>query len=227
MIPFIVAGVAIAAAAGAAAYKRYSGQRVSAPATSAAPPVPPPVSLGRFAIWGRPNAGKSTFISRLLERQYTEVKQATTFKTVYKDISLVRDQYQIEEIADMPGTSDRLPDWLELVASHEHIFYLVNFSKTDSEYLANVRADLKATVETLKNSTTAKKRLHIIATHVDKSVLKDVDPAEVNNVLMADVSFRRLHETAGGVPGYVYAANLTDKVSFDRLLGSIVGDASA
>lgn len=223
MIPFIVAGVAIAAAGAAtAAYKRYSSQRTAAASTPAI------VSLKRFAIWGRPNAGKSTFVSSLMGQPIcAEVKVATTTKTVHRNIPLLHGKFRIEEIADMPGTTDRLEDWLELVRSHEHIFYLINFSNVDPAYLANVRADLKSTVEAMKEPTTLTKRLHIIASHVDKSVLKDVDPAEMNNVLMEDVGFRRLRETATGVSGYVYAANLTDTDSFKRLLASIIGDASA
>lgn len=222
MIPFIVAGVAIAAVGATAAYKRYSSQRAKVPLT------PEIVSLGRFAIWGRPNAGKSTFVNNLMgQPSCAEAKIATTAKTVHRNVPLVQGRFRIAEIADMPGTTDRLEDWLDLVRSHEHIFYLINFANVDSAYLANVRADLKATVEALKQSTTPTKRLHIIASHVDKSVLKDVDPAAMNNALMEDISFRRLRETATGVSGYVYAANLTDADSFNRLLNSIVGDASA
>jgi ribosome biogenesis GTPase A len=219
MLPFIILGVAGATAY--AAYKKYASGHNSS--------VPSAISVGKFAIWGLPNSGKSTFISQLLRKPHAHGhKEATTAKTVYSTIPLVQigtRQFRIESIVDMPGTRDRLADWLELVNSHQHVFYLINLArKNDREYMAGVRYDLSKTVDALKTSTKTLKRLNIIASHVDESFLNDISIAEVNNHLQEDNDFQRVFESIDGVAGYVYTANLTDKDSFKRLLESILKD---
>lgn len=218
MLPFIAAG-AVLFSLGTAAYRYYN--------TPASPAI---VSLGRFAIWGRPNAGKTTFISGLMGKLGSaKKKEATTSRHLHRDVPIILDgkKYQIDEIADLPGTADRVQDWLALVASHDHVFYLINLGNEEPAYLTNVRADLKATKEALKASSKVNKRLHIIASHLDLSRLKEVDAAQVNNFLQDDDVFRRLYELTDDVKGYVYAANLTDQISFNRLLDSIIRDSHA
>lgn len=224
MIQFIIGGVAVAAA-GIAAYKKYKSSR------GKSGNVAVPVSLGRFAIWGRPNVGKSTFIGELIHRPIPPgEKTATGSRRIYREIPLIRvdDQnYRVTEIVDMPGTNDRIEDWLDLVRSHEHVFYLLNLSCTEQDYKAAVRLDLKSTVDALKDLSKAAKRLHIVATHVDESVWKDQDAGQINNILQSDPDFRKLYELIGDRAGYVYAANLTNKQSFNRLLECIVRDCHA
>ncbi|MYM65702.1 hypothetical protein GTP45_02495 [Pseudoduganella sp. FT55W] len=222
MLPFIILGIA-----GGTAYTIY--KKLKSP-----PPVVKdlaPTSVGKFAIWGLPNSGKTTFINQLLNREPSGQKEATTAKTVYSSIPKVEidgRSYRIESITDMPGTRDRLSDWLEMVQSHQHIFYLVNLArKNEREYMAGVRHDLSKTVEALANSSTSSKRLNIIASHVDESFLKDISTAEVNNHLQDDEEFRRVFESMEGVKGYVYTANLIDRSSFQRLLESILKDYAA
>jgi GTPase Era involved in 16S rRNA processing len=220
MLPFIVAGIAGAAAY--AAYKKYKSPKNKSAS------VPPPVSIGKFAIWGQPNSGKSTFISQLVGKPTPAgQKEATTSKTVHSNIPVVREgnrDYQISEITDMPGHKDRRGDWLKLVKSHDHVFYLLDLSRTASDYIASVRYDLSTTVEALKSSPKTVKRLHIIASHVDQSDWKHVDAAQVNNELQRDDQFSMLYELTDGVAGYVYVANLTDEASFKRLIESIIKD---
>lgn len=223
MLPFIAVGVAVGAAV-AVVYKKYKSSEVGPSST-------PPISIGGFAIWGRPNTGKTTFIRQLMGQPVSSAKkESTTAKTVYRTIPVIsidgRD-YQIKEIADMPGTKDRKDDWLKLVRSHEHIFYLLNLARTESGYMAEVRHDLGATVDALRSSSKPVKRINIIASHVDQSAWKDIDAAQVNNVLQSDDQFCKLYESLDGVAGYVYAADLTDNASFQRLIESVINDVRA
>jgi GTPase SAR1 family protein len=222
MLPFIAVG--LVAGVGIAIYKKYNNSQDKAVPVAA-------VSIGKFAIWGRPNAGKTTFINRLLGKTTdSQRKEATTAKTVYKDIPFIKiagADYKINEIVDMPGTQDRRGDWLELVKSHEHVFYLLNLARTDSPYMSEVRKDLSETVRALRASGKSIKRINIIASHVDESSWKNINPAEINNILQNDDDFRKLYETIDGVAGYVYAANLTDTENFQRLIESVVKDVIA
>lgn len=191
--------------------------------------VEKPKSLGKFAIWGRPNAGKTTFIRRLLGKSITSQKEATTARDPYTSIPIVEvsgRKYQINEISDMPGTTDRKQSWLELVQSHQHVFYMINLAlaSNNADYRAAVRSDLKETVSALQKSEKKVKRLNIIASHIDMTALKDIDPAEITNRLQSDDEFCLLYESIEGVAGYVYAVNLIDETSFNRLLESIIKD---
>ncbi|RYH69841.1 MAG: hypothetical protein EON54_02095 [Alcaligenaceae bacterium] len=227
MLPFIVAGVA---ALGAVAYKLYSDGDDSSTKPPPTSPNPPGRRLGSFVIWGRPNSGKTTFISRLRGEQIQLAnKKATTSRTTYKDIKLrLGAELVVDSIVDMPGTDDRLDDWRELVVNGDHVFYLLNLSRTDDAgYVAAVRTDLKATIEALNKSSKRRKRINIIASHIDQSKWNTVDTAQVNNVLQEDPVIRRMYESMEGVQGYVYSANLIDPTSFKHLLQSIVDDLQA
>lgn len=227
MLPFIVAGVA---ALGAVAYKVYSNRADSSTKSPRTSPNPPARRLGSFVIWGRPNSGKTTFISQLRGEPIQLVeKKATTSRTTYKEVKLrLAAELVVESIVDMPGTDDRLDDWRELVSKGDHVFYLLNISRTDDAgYVAAVRTDLKATIEALNKSSKGRKRINIIASHVDQSKWNTVDAAQVNNVLQEDPVIRRMYESMEGVKGYFYSANLTDPTSFKRLLQSIVDDLQA
>jgi len=227
MLKFIIAG---AAALSAVAYKVYSdsaGSSTKPPPTS---PTPTARRLGSFVIWGRPNSGKTTFISQLRGEPIQLVeKKATTSRTTYKDVKLrLAAEWVVDSIVDMPGTDDRLDDWRELVAKGDHVFYLLNLSRTDDAgYVAAVRTDLKATIEALRKLPKGRKRINIIASHVDQSKWNNVDAAQVNNVLQEDPVIRRMYESMEGAKGYVYSANLTDPTSFKLLLQSIVDDLHA
>lgn len=227
MIPFIVGGAVALISAGTYIYKTITSTSVVVTPTPAAP-----MSLGRFAIWGRPNAGKSTFIGRLIGKPIPAgQKQATTTRTIHRNIPTYEvdgKKVRIDEIVDMPGTKDRLEDWRDLVRSHDHVFYIINLARLDElGYQADVRFDLRETVEALKKSSKLVKRLHIISSHVDESRWKSLSAAEVNNVLLNDDEFCKLYESKDGVAGYVYAANLTEASSFQRLIESIVKDSYA
>src|SRR5690606_2344277 len=188
--------------------------------------------LGGFAIWGRPDSGKTTFISQLLEKQVSPLgKSASLSNRLYKNVpvkEIDEDRYRISQVADMPGTKDRLADWLDLVAKKDnHVFYLVDLSRIDQkEYFDGAIYDLKKTYESVVSSAYPKKKIHIVGSHLDKSKWKDEDLARVNNEVIGDSVFRRLYESAGGVDanGYVYVANLTDKNEFNRILRGIIRD---
>ena len=226
MLPILFGVAVVTSGLAAATYKYLSRSAV-------AKPGPPPTSLGRFAVWGRANAGKTTFITRLrgLPISDSEKKIATTTRTIYRDIPLVVIEgrsFQIEEIVDMPGDKYRRDDWIKLVGTHEHIFYLFNIAEKDNrEYMAEVRTDLLVTAEALKKLPNFEKHLNIIASHVDESEFQETDPAEINNVVQADDGFRRLYESMDEVAGNVYTVNLIDEVNFKELLKSIVSDSHA
>lgn len=219
MLPFIIAGVGVAVGSAAyAAYRYFSDDEKT---------------LGTFIVWGRPNTGKSTFIAGLRGATPSQAapKEATTARITHKDVKvkgLDRGPHKVDAVTDMPGTNDRLPDWLDAVKSVEHVFYLVNLARVDDRtYMSSVRTDIKETIAALKQSEKDKKRLNLIGSHLDESKWKTVRAAEVNNVLQEDDEFRALHESTKEVAGYVYAANLTDKNSFKQLLQSIADDILA
>lgn len=227
MLPFIVAGVA---ALGAVAYKLYSDRDGSSSKPQNAEHAPPAQRLGSFVIWGRPNSGKTTFITQLRgQKNDPATKQATTSRTTYSNVELpLSTKCVVDSIVDMPGTDDRLDDWRALVEKGDHVFYLLNLSRIDdASYVAAVRTDLKTTIEALNKSVKSRKRINIIASHVDESQWKTIDAAQVNNVLQEDAVIRRMYESMDGVKGYVYSADLTDPASFKRLLQSIVDDCQA
>lgn len=225
MLPYLIGGAAVLlTSVGAAIYKYYSEDD--------SPPPSNTVSLKRFAIWGRPNVGKTTFIARLRHQSViTERKEASTSKQVYTSIPPIEldgKSYLINEIVDMPGTKDRLMDWLDLVYTHEQVFYLVNLKLTkDKEYQAAVRHDLNKTVEKLLECQKPKKTLHIIFSHIDKSHLSQIKPEEVNNKIHDDEIAQLFLEQTSEVKCYMYAVNLMDEGSFQQLIHSIVRDANA
>lgn len=121
------------------------------------PKKPEHKSLGTFVLWGRPNAGKTTFIARLRgESPDLKGKIATTSRTVYSDVQLTAikgKSLKIDKIVDMPGTDDRLNDWLEMVVTGANIFYMVDLSRVNSkDYAMLVKKDLLATVDALNKS---------------------------------------------------------------------------
>ncbi|QCP83215.1 hypothetical protein D0C27_15560 [Alcaligenes faecalis] len=225
MLPYLIGGAAVLlSSVGAAIYKYYSEDDPPSPSNT--------VSLKRFAIWGRPNVGKTTFIARLCRRSViVERKEASTSKQVYTSIPPIEldgNRYLINEIVDMPGTKDRLADWLDLVRTHEQVFYLVNLGLThEKEYQAAVRHDLKKTVEKLLDCEKQNKTLHIIFTHIDKSHLSHIKPEEVNNQLHDDEIAKHFLEYTSEVKCYMYAVNLMDENNFQQLINSIVRDANA
>lgn len=219
MLPFIIAGVGVAVGSAAYAAYRYFSEDEK--------------TLGTFIVWGRPNTGKSTFITglRCATPSLGAPKEATTARITHEDVKITgldRGPHKVDAVTDMPGTNDRLPDWLDAVKSVEHVFYLINLARVDDRaYMSSVRTDIKQTVAALKESKKEKKRLNLIGSHLDKSNWKTKPAADVNNVLQEDENFRELYESMEGFAGYVYAANLTDPVSFKQLLQSIADDILA
>lgn len=187
-------------------------------------------SLKSFVIWGRPDSGKTTFITRLLGNEPTDIKEATDSKKIYKNIPLeylASGPFFIEEIFDMPGNSDRRTDWLEMVVNKEHVFYLINLSRIgDAAYHAAVKYDIEGTVDALEKSEKQHKRINFIATHLDKSQWKDIDKASVNNEISRDKVIRLFSESRNGVKGCLYSVNLLDKLDFRKLMQDIVNDIS-
>lgn len=147
MLPFILGAVAISAA-GIAVYKNYSGARV--------------ISLGAFAVWGRPNVGKTTFINRLKGEDISFAKKEITVrKHVVEPKNLIEldgRSFKIDKIVDMPGTDDRENDWLKEVQRCDHIFYMINLSENNNAYLSQVCNDLKKTVNAINLSDKKSKK---------------------------------------------------------------------
>lgn len=194
------------------------------------PQALPEVHLGSFAVWGRPNAGKTTFINMLRGVAPASGKKgATTSRTNYPAVKLPPMQgvsFIVNKIVDMPGTDDRKKDWLQLVQEEAHVFYIVNLVRASEQpYAAALKSDINATITALEQSKKQMgKRIHLICSHLDKSKWSTHEPADVNNVIQEDGDFRVLYESMRGVAGYVYSADLTDKDSFQSLLQSIVND---
>lgn len=222
MLPFIVAGVVGVAALAGGIYK-YASSKKPAGETKG------PKSLGGFAVWGQPETGKTTFIARLRGVDPTGEKEQTTSLRRFGKFEvkgLDGGPYEIQELVDMPGSKDRLNDWLDQVASKKHIFYIVNLAKVaDESYRRKVKFDIEKTVEKLAGSDSKGKRVNIIGTHLDKSEWRSVDVARVNNTILQDPSMREVRELFGSVAGYVYSVNLMDKKSASRLLQDIANDS--
>lgn len=190
-----------------------------------------PSYLGSFVVWGRPNSGKTTFISRLCGQDVgLNSKEATTSKKKYKNIKFkVNDGtlFTINEIVDMPGTMDRLDDWLMQVMDNDHVFYLIDLSRlTDRKYISQIEWDVRRTIEALGKSNKECKRINIIATHIDESQFRQFPTENANNILQDNDVIRQIYETTSEykVSGYVYSANLMDKDSFQRLMESVIND---
>lgn len=234
MWPYFL-GVAVIVAA-KKAYEYYTEDEVWAKSdTPSTQPTytPEPINqLGKFVVWGRPNAGKTTFITQLLDGDiFPDKKTTTTSKKEYTNIPLKRvndKQFEIEMIIDMPGTIDRLNDWLNQVKIDSHVFYMMNLAKIDDpDHKAAIRSDLKATADVLKNAPNKNKKIHIIASHVDKSKWQENDSSEVHNLILEDPDIRLYYESLHDVKGYFYMADLTNKESFENMLKSIIGDCDA
>ena len=191
-------------------------------------------SLGSFVVWGRPNAGKTTFINRLRGAPpASSEKEATTSKKVYSNIQLADlrgGPFIVDEIIDMPGTDDRRQDWIRLVQTKDHVFYIVNLERaSERDYEAAVRSDVKVTINALNDSDKKDKRIHLIFSHLDKSKWSTRDPADVGNIIQDDNFIRQVYESmeTQEVSGYIYTANLMGESSFMQLLQSIVDDCQA
>jgi GTPase SAR1 family protein len=88
-------------------------------------------SRGSFVVWGRPDSGKTTFISRLLGKQPPEKKESTDSIKTYKKVPLNflnGGLFEVDEIADMPGNLDFRDKWLQMVIEKDHVFYLIDLS---------------------------------------------------------------------------------------------------
>lgn len=225
-----IVGVVAVAAAGAmgaifGAKRKSSASR--AQAENASPEVKP---LGRFVVWGRPDSGKTTFIFRLLEKEPLQEKVVTDSKERHQKIKLgfLKDgPFMVDEIVDMPGNLDRRADWIERVLEANHAFYLVNLEKLDdSEYLTQVRLDIKETVLALEQADKKNKKINLIATHLDTSLWRDIEKSRVNNVMNEDMRIRQVREARGGVKGEMYSVNLMDKKDFEKLMQDVVNDIS-
>lgn len=228
MLPFIAAAVALVGG-GVAIYKYFTSDNDQPKQDSG----PVARSLGTFVIWGRPDVGKTTLIARLRGLEPApKVKITTPHRSVYLNVvlnGLHEGPWYLSKIVDMPGTEDRLKDWLSMVATDAHVFYMIDLSRIDEvAYVSRVKLDVAETVKALGASTKAKKRINIIASHVDASKWggKKNDP-NLNNILQSDPEMRALYESLSDVSGYIYSADLTDKASFLRLLQSIVNDCRA
>ena len=222
MLPFIIAGAVVVS--GVVTYfVRKDGDKKKA--SNRTPDCP---SLGTLAIWGRPDVGKTTFMNFLLGNDHQCMKkEATTHRREYSNtkVRAAGCEYLIKTITDMPGTMDRMDDWLDQVRQSDHVFYMLDASREDGRYVKQILHDLKETVTVIREVKAGnQKKIHIIVTHIDLSRFKDFDTSTVHNELQQDDFFREIYESGEGVCGYVYVANLTDPSSCERLMTSIVGD---
>lgn len=198
-----------------------------------------PIDLGKFAIWGRPNVGKTTFIQQLLEKPISNDKAQTTGKKVWsKEIPIKNvdgKEYKIEEIIDMPGTDDRFNDWLELAVKCKNIFYIVDLSRwciidNENKYNVRVTLDITGTIQEIKDcSGSGARNLNIIFSHIDKSKWQGVPLANIVTELQEEGNIRNIFEEMkdSGVAGYGYAVNLTDETSFKQLINDLIRDRNA
>lgn len=221
MLPLIVAGVVVGAAAlVGGVYKHVTSNENNGKEGAAE-------DLGSFAVWGQPDTGKTTFIARLRglppiseKLQTTSMKSLPEFEVKSEDGR----RYKIERLVDMPGTRDRLSAWLKQVVLNKNVFYIVDLSRLpEKNYCIKVRFDIEQTVAAL-GSRDEKKRLNIIGTHLDLSEWASVDTARVNNVVMQNSKMREIRELLKEVEGYVYSVDLTDEESFARLLQDVIND---
>lgn len=226
MLPVLLVGAGALVAGGVAIYKYATKDKNPQPKTVSK-------SLGTFVIWGRPNVGKTTFIARLRGLDPApKDKRASTSRTEYLDVALkgvASGDFVIDKIVDMPGTEDRLKDWLEMVATESHVFYMIDLSRlTEAAYISRVKLDVAETVKALGESSKKRKRINIIASHVDESKWgASKDNPQLHNLLQADPEIRALYESLDDVSGYIYSGDLTDKDSFQRLLQGVVNDCTA
>lgn len=188
----------------------------------------PGVSLGEFVFWGRPNVGKTTLIKQLLGEKFdANEKKQTSSKENYENVTLRNldgGPFVIDRVFDMPGTEDRLRYWVQVVKTEAKVFYIVDLERiVNKDYISRVKWDVKETIKALGDSNKNDKRINIIATHLDVSNWKDYG-SDVGNVLQEDDDIRGLLELMGDVAGYIYAVNLLDKTSVQKLLQSIVND---
>jgi GTPase involved in cell partitioning and DNA repair len=225
MLPLIIAGVAVTGLATAAAtYYRKRGQNQNQQTENT------PIPLGDIAVWGRPDAGKTTFISCLRgihpsgEKEQTgSIKRYGKFEITSRDGRI----YGVPGLCDIPGGPDRLENWLAAVESRKHIFYILSLAKLeDSEYLRNVRTEIEHTVKRL-NDKAKDKRIHVIGAHLDNSKWKDFEPARVRETILQDDTIREIREHFGKGAGYFYASNLLDRGSAMQLIEDIINDCSA
>lgn len=224
MLPLIIGVGLTGLATAAVTYYRKRGQNQNQQAGNA------PIPLGDFAVWGRPDAGKTTFISCLRgippsgEKEQTgSIKRYSKFEITSRDGRV----YGVSELCDIPGGRDRLENWLTAVESRKHIFYIVSLAKLDdSAYLRNIRTEIEHTVKRLNNETT-RKRIHVIGAHLDDSKWKDFEPARVRETILQDDAIREIREHFGEGAGYFYAANLLDRDSATQLIEDILNDCSA
>lgn len=235
MLPFIIGGIAVAAAitAGTTIYKKFSSDDEQ--------PVMPEneiESLGSFAIWGRPDSGKTTFVYRIQQKDIPKEKEATSSRREFRDIkpiSIRENKFKIDEITDLPGTIDRKRTWVDLVKNKKHVFYLVNLARlSDKKYLSEVKNDLKITTEAISALKTDMKPIHIIGTHIDESDFKNILDADVNNKLQENSEIRAILESikylgdelknSDGIKGFLYSVNLTELPSFNKLIENIIND---
>jgi len=228
----IAAVVATASAVGASGYATYKYFTDDEPKKE---PENKVINLGRFAIWGHADVGKTTFIQQLREVPLSNKKSQTTSRRAFEDIpeKIVNgNRYKIEKIVDMPGVFDRFDDWLKIAVEYESISYLVDLSRWDNHedsdsYVIGVGVDIEKTVSALSVFKDTKRRLNIIFTHLDKSKWADVETARVVNTLHKVSSIRKLYEgmNNSAVAGYIYSVNLINKESFSTLISDIISDS--
>lgn len=227
MLPFLALG-AVVVAAGAAAYKHYSGDKKNHN-TNEENNTESVHYLQGIAIWGRPDVGKTTFISHLMKEPFSQKKIQTASKRIYTNIPTFRvdgKQFCFHKIIDMPGNVDRLDEWLIQAQNNKHVFYIFNIEKLgDKSYMRNVSSDIIKTMESMEKEKINGAKLHVIASHVDKSIFKDYDQANLINEIMNSDEVRRIYEKLKGtVKGYFYGVNLTSRTDFQNLLSNIIRD---
>lgn len=237
MIPLFVAAGAVLVAAGGAAYKYYTkddkksgGSPSPSPSpSSSARPADQVKYLSGIAIWGRPDVGKTTFISNLLNKPLADQKVQTASKVTYTTIPAFRvngQLYSFNKIVDMPGNVDRFDAWLEQAQTNKHVFYIFNIEKLgDKAYMRGVASDVVKTMEAMEQEKVDGAKLHVIASHVDKSTFQQFDQANLVNEIMKSDDVRRVYEKLqGSIKGFFYGVNLTNDESFKNLMRNIVQD---
>ena len=191
--------------------------------------------LGGVAVWGQPDTGKTTFISRLRGNTPGDEKTQTTSRKMYKNIEGQTSEdfcYRIDELVDIPGSRDRLNDWLKEVGDKSNIFYVVDLSKlNDNAYRSKVNFDIGKTIEKIEADFIAGgrgdahiKKVSIIGTHLDKSPWAAVAACDANNVIADSDQMRSIYDAFGEVKGVIYSVNLMDNKSANQLIQDIIND---
>lgn len=229
MIPLLVVAGAAVVAAGGAAYKYYTKDDKKKQAPGPITPHEPVNYLSGIAIWGRPDVGKTTFIANLLNKPLSAQKVQTASKVTHTTIPAFcvgGKLYSFNKIVDMPGNVDRFDAWLEQAQTNKHVFYIFNIEKLgDKAYMRGVSSDIVKTMEAMEQEKVEGAKLHVIASHVDKSVFQHFDQANLVNEIMKDDDVRRVYEKLqGSIKGFFYGVNLTDLGSFKNLMRNIVQD---